>query len=461
MKPSSFLIASLLFVLVLGACNPQAARSGQPGREVTTPDILTEVETANEAPSAIPSPITTSPSMVTTTEVSKPELTSEGQYPGNGPRCGVLLPVHPENVEARETPFQFSIPEHVIPEGAIPALARLRDEPGTVGLAAFETGHEEEGVFLNADVPMPLASVVKIIDLVAYAEATENGRLDPAHWIPVETLEHYYLPGSDRGAHERALDELEERGLIGRDPPSIPLEEIPWMMIRHSSNAASDYLHLELGQEIIEQTALELGLSQQTAPCPWLGQFLIMNSHETPTNNNQPYVQSMIDDPDLYSIEVMRLTEAFTTDPSFRQAELERRWRSGLTTQRLFSNNLNAHGSAIEYATLMSSIMENKIGSDYVNIIIRRALEWPSEFEANQEHFGFVGYKNGSLPGVLTTVYYAQRLADGAQLVVTLFYRDLPGDTYRNWRQTLPHDELARWLLFDPEAIQLLRHLLS
>jgi hypothetical protein len=173
------------------------------------------------------------------------------------------------------------------------------------------------------------------------------------------------------------------------------------------------------------------------------------------------YVQSLIDDPELYSQDVMRLTELFTGDSDFREEERSRRWRSSMSTQNLFSNNLNPHGSPREYASLMSKILQNQLSSDYVNIIVRRALEWPTSFEANQEHFDIVGYKNGSLPGVLTSAYYARRRVDGANLVAVLFFHDLPLDIYRNWRQTLPHDELARWLLIDPQAIPFLRQLLG
>ena len=134
-----------------------------------------------------------------------------------------------------------------MPDAARPALQRILDAPGTVGLAAFQIGQESAGVYLNADNPMPLASVVKVINLIAYAEAAGSGLLDPAGWIPLSELERYYLPGSDLRAHNQALDDLEDLGLIAFDPPATPLEEIPAMMIRRSSNAASDFLHMTAG----------------------------------------------------------------------------------------------------------------------------------------------------------------------------------------------------------------------
>ena len=80
-------------------------------------------------------------------------------------------------------------------------------------------------------------------------------------------------------------------------------------------------------------------------------------------------------------------------------------------------------------------------------------------FPANQELFSTIGYKDGSLPGILTTVYYAQRIEDDAQIVVALFFHDLSQNNNRRWRQDLPHDELSRWILSDPNAIPTLREL--
>jgi D-alanyl-D-alanine carboxypeptidase len=299
-----------------------------------------------------------------------------------------------------------------------------------------------------------------VINLIAYAEAANAGLLDPAEWRPLSDLERYYLPGSDLRSHSQAVTDLEEAGLIAYDPLATPLEEIPGLMIRRSSNAASDYLHLLLGQETIERTILNLGLSRHTAPCPWVGQFLAMGNR-TRTSSDSQAIQAFIDDPASYGREVMRLTELFAGDEAFRAYESTPRWQHpNIQTQALFSEHLNAQGTAGDYARLMARIAQNELGAPYVNILVRRYLEWPMVFPANQELFFNVGYKNGTLPGVLTTVYYAQRLEDGAQVVVALFYRQLPVSQYQEWRRSLPHDELARWLLADPLAIPTLAQLL-
>jgi hypothetical protein len=211
---------------------------------------------------------------------------------------------------------------------------------------------------------------------------------------------------------------------------------------------------MSIGQEIIENTVLTLDLPTHTAPCPFVGQFLSVSNH-TRSGSDRQAVEGFIDDPEFYGQEVMRLTEYFMNDPEFRNAEGY--WRAPVSVQRYFSDNLNQQASARDYARLMSNIIQNNVGSDYVNILVRRAIEWPMIFAANQQLFSTIGYKNGSLPGVLTIAYYGQRLEDGAQTVVVLLFRDLPMQMYRQWRQSLAHDELARWFLADPNAIRTFR----
>jgi D-alanyl-D-alanine carboxypeptidase len=347
------------------------------------------------------------------------------------------------------------------PPAAWPALEQLFNAPESVGLAAFQVGREAEGAYLNAETPMPLASVVKLVTLVAYAEAAAAGELNPAELVPLSELERFYLPRFDLGAHRRAVEELRREGRVfGETDPAVSLDDVGWMMIRHSSNAASDYLHWRLGQARIEQTAIALGLATQSAPCPFLGQFLMMANHTRPAANDVAAVHAYAADPVAYAGEMGLLADAFSNDPEFRQAEI--RWREdtrrpSLEGQRAFSDRLNPQGSAGDYATLMAGLAQNSLGPE-ASYQARRLLEWPNQFAANQALFSNVGYKNGSLPGVLTTAYYAYRWdAPAAPVVVTLFYRDLPQQTYRAWRSSLAHDELARWLLADPAAMGLLR----
>lgn len=467
------LIIWLLVVvgLLAGCQQTPAASSVGIVPPVAVPEVFTAVPPPTVPPATatpLPATLTPIPSPTPVTPTAVPP-TPTPYYTGPlSPACGQLLPILPTHTTPQTTTLApdataLTAVQNRIPDTAVAAWQYILNHPDNVGLVAYRVGNEANGVYLNADVQMPLASVVKIIPLVAYVEAVSQGELDPTGNVPVDTLDAYYLPGYDLRSHNRALAELTDRGLISGDPPQARLADVPWMMIRHSSNAAADYLHLLLGQARMEQTAVSLGLTSQTAPCTWLGQFMAMSNH-TRSGSDDTVVRGYMDDGVGYGREASQLADAYIHDPAFREAE--RAWhqenrRPSVQTQRLFSHALNAHGSAQEYAALMARIAQNGLSNPESSFLARKYLEWPMVFADNQELFSNLGYKNGSLPGILTTAYYAYPKGEVTPIVVILFFRDLPQPTYRQWRDTLPHDEFARWLLYDPAAIAAVKSVLG
>lgn len=458
---------TLLCLLLLAATACERPSSATQLAAVPPVDTTTET-TAAATPTLAPTPAIPQ-STRTPSPTSSPAASPTPFYTGpQSAACGQVLPLLPPPGETAVTavspnPAALADLEARLPAAARPAWQQLRDAPETVGLVAYQVGDEANGVYFNADVAMPLASVVKILHLAAYAEAVASGELNPTSYVNTTDMARFYLPRYDLGAHAKALAELDADNLILANPARVRLEDVPWMMIRHSSNAATDYLHDLLGQARIENTAVSLGLTTQTAPCPFIGQFLAMANH-TRASNGRSEVDAYLADPANYGQEASLLADAFSRDSTFREAELA--WRNGrmrpsVQTQAYFSARLNAHASPRDYATLMARLAQNGLSNPESSFLARRYLEWPMQFADNQRYFSNVGYKNGSLPGILTTAYYAYRQGDAAPVVVILFYRDLPMPTYRQWRWQLPHDELARWLLIDPEAIPLVTAVLT
>lgn len=468
-KPTLALLITLLLGLLTACERPSTAETtlAQLPANAAPPAAGAAAATPTLANTVVPTPLLAE---TATAVPPTPTLTATPFLPAaNLPACGQRLPLLPQNSTPTVTnlvpdPAILASITLAMPQAARPAWEYLLENPGSVGLVAYRVGDETNGIYHNADTQMPLASVVKLIHLVAYVEAAAAGQLDPTSYVTVGTLDSYYLPGYDLGSHNRAVAELEAAGLVLANPDRVRLEDVPWMMIRHSTNASTDYLHTLLGQTVIEETAVSLNLTQQTAPCTFLGQFLAMSNQTRQGQSDRAAIQAYLDNPASYGTEVVQLAEAYTNDPAFR--EVEQMWhqderRPSGQDQRFFSHNLNAHGTPREYAALMARIAQNGLSNPESSFQARRYLEWPMIFPANQERFSNLGYKNGSLPGILNTAYYAYPIGDVTPTVVILFFRDLPGDTYRSWRSSLAHDELARWLLDNPDALRLLRAALA
>lgn len=454
----------LLGLLMLGGC--QRPSPAVQIIAVEKSGVSTSGESTPLPPATAASPLATATLEPIRPPTSQP--TSTTLSPGSASlSCGRILPIGtPQEVSAEPLESSATAVEalrEITPAEAWPAIEHILAHPEQVGLAVYQLGDEANGAFLNANRPAPIASVVKIIILVAYAEAVDSGELNPLAPVLLETLEQYYLPNFDLGAHPRALRELAENGRLLNNETAVSLEDVAWMMMRHSSNAAADYLHRLLGQSRIEETARWLGLTSQTAPCTFLGQFLAMSNH-TRRQTDFAAITAYIENPLHYGQEVEQLADAYIENAAFRQAERQYRQqtrRPSAESQRQFSQSLAAQATPRDYANLMARLAQNGLSSGESSFTARRILEWPMIFESNQEQYTNLGYKNGALPGILTTVYYAYRPNDDAPIVIALFFQDMPTSTYRQWRRTLADDELARWLLADPAAIPALRAVIN
>lgn len=459
LKRATFLLAIILSLVACRQAETVPLATLAPAVQATAaPVVVTRLPTATTQAAATESSFAVDPTPpVVPSLPSIPEST----------RCGTLLDPLPgvatSPIQLKTSDTTRASLREIAPPAAWPALERLLNAPDTVGLVAFQAGRQSEGVYLNADLAMPLASIAKLITLVAYTEAVAAGELNPQEQIPLAELDRYYLPNFDLGAHRRALNELRQNDrLISPDSePAVLLQDVAWMMIRHSSNAAADYLHLRLGQQRIEETAISLGLNDapasHSAPCTFLGQFLMMGNHSRPEASDRAALTAIADgSAAAYGDGVAQLADTYINDPAFRAAEQE--WRSAtrrpnMDAQRYFASRIAPQGTAGAYAALMSRLAQNGLSNADSSYQARLILEWPNQFDVNQDVFSNIGYKNGALAGVLNSAYYAYRWGDSAPVIVVLFFRDIPQQTYRSWRFDLPHDELARWLLADPAAI--------
>lgn len=107
-----------------------------------------------------------------------------------------------------------------------------------VGLVVLVDG--EERLAHQPDEHFPLASTIKVLMLVAYAEQVAAGSLDERATVPLEVVDRLYLAGTDGGAHEAARSEW-------GDENAVTLDQLAHAMIRYSSNAAADVMLRKVG----------------------------------------------------------------------------------------------------------------------------------------------------------------------------------------------------------------------
>ena len=279
-----------------------------------------------------------------------------------------------------------------------------------VSLVAYRLEDPESAIWVNPDVRRPLASTIKILVLAGYAEAVDEGRWSPLERVPLATVEVFFLPGTDGGAHGRAVEVYRERGWLDGSG-AVSLRDVVWAMMAVSDNAATDYLLHRLGRERAGALPARLGLGGSDAPLPISGVFLSWAEAA-----EEPLAEA-----------AWTLADRLHGDLEFRTAWKEKgiTREVGVREQARLSDMRSPRGTAREYAGLMERVQRGELISAAASATMRQFLEWPMENEAIRREFSAYGTKSGAMAGVLTEVSYAApRDATGG--VAALFLEELP-----------------------------------
>ena len=330
-------------------------------------------------------------------------------------------------------------------------LEYLTAHPDEFSLVAYWTDAPERGLYHHPEVPRPLASTMKVLVLVEYARQVEAGRLDPAERVPLDSIGAYYVPLTDGGAHRQALAWL-RAGRVREG--TVALDDVARVMIRHSSNAATDYLIGRLGRDAVLRSPVRAGAASSDAPLPLSGLFGGANARGTPVTPDAAFARA----------------DRYRSDPGYRRwnrvAQVLNPIRLSYVEQRRNSHALPA-GTAEDYAGLLARAYQGALVSDSVSAHVADVLDWPMEFGWSRDRFEAYGLKGGSVAGVLTRVAYARPRAEArgpaggtapeAGVVVALFVQGLPRHVFETWFYGQAFADFTTQMLTDPGFFERVR----
>ena len=279
-----------------------------------------------------------------------------------------------------------------------------------------------------------LASTAKVLILATYADRVASGTLDPDEQVRVGTVERWYWPGTDGGAHRRALEDLRRRNrTIGSgEAETLSLDDVAWSMIRWSDNAATDHVLGAIGgPSAVAEVADRLGMRHQDPLVHTFGMFVAWSK--------------------VGAIELQAESPADRSRRSLELAErtsVDRAGGTGLDSQRELAKTFPG-GTAREWADLLAELAEGAVLGPEATAVVRRHLQWPMTIPGNDARFTVFATKGGSLPGVLTEASTIQPVGRG-QTTAVLFFRDLPSDVERSLKRSYVHQELLVRLAEDP-----------
>jgi len=267
----------------------------------------------------------------------------------------------------------------------------------------------------NTGRVMPLASTVKIIVAIEYAEQAASGKINAEEPVSLDELEKFHIPNTDGGAHTAWLAFVAEKIENGK----IPLREVAKGMNRFSSNANTEFLMAHLDLENINAQFDQLEIKQHT-PIYYFVSSLFVSKHAFPgLSGNELELAMKSLSTDDYIDHTMHIHNKLQSDSAFRNQSLD----LNMALQRIWSDNLPA-STVEDYVGVMKKINSKKHFSAEVHDYLDEVLEYIMEQPANRQWLKHSGMKGGTTAFVLTKALYATDV-DGNTTEMAYFFNDL------------------------------------
>lgn len=245
---------------------------------------------------------------------------------------------------------------------------------------------------------MPLASTVKIIIAIEYAEQASAGKINPDELIEVTELDKFYVPNTDGGAHPNWLKKAGNK----IQDNQIPIREIAKGMIAFSSNANTEWLCEKLGLENINGRLDSLGVKNHTDIYYIVSALFIGKEKFSNLKNKELQTELSRMPIEEYRKATIDIHSKLKTDSVYKNevGDLE------INIQKVWSDNLPS-STVEEYVGIMQKINSRTYFSEATQRHLDEVMEFLLENPANRQWLEHSGMKGGSTAFVLTKALYA------------------------------------------------------
>lgn len=270
------------------------------------------------------------------------------------------------------------------------------------------------------DQKMPLASAVKTIIAIEFAQQVAAGKINPAERIPLADLDLYYLTNTDGNAHPSWKQWLTQRNLISNE--TVALLDVAKGMIQFSSNANTEYLLDKLGPDAVNANLKKLALPNHDPIYPIVSALFLYSA--SPADSAKAITAARGLSANAYVSRCQAIHNRLKQDKTgtFKQTFIF----PNMALQKVWSDRLPA-STVSEYASVMQKINSRTYFPPAVQTIIDSIMEWPFAVNpGNKDVYRHLGMKGGSTAFVLTNAFYAETMK-GNRVAAAVFFNNLSG----------------------------------
>jgi len=296
----------------------------------------------------------------------------------------------------------------------------MKENKGNKNVSVTIQYNRQSWVEQNTKEQLPLASTVKIIVAIAYAQQAAGGHINPQQRVRLGELEKFYIPKTDGGAHEAWLAQLNLN-----DKESVPLSEVANGMITYSSNANTEYLMHILGLQYINEVLTQLDLKDHEPLYPIVSALYIPTQLMDDNSRTKKETLTALKDMDMteYRERALAIHENWVEHPLTKEEKAKALKMLNMDIQKVWSDRL-IRASANDYISILEKMNSKNYFSEDVHKYLDPVMEQLMQNPKNQEWLSHAGQKGGATAFVLTLAAYAED-KEGKQTEIVFFANDL------------------------------------
>ncbi|WP_397540313.1 serine hydrolase [Rummeliibacillus pycnus] len=257
---------------------------------------------------------------------------------------------------------------------------------------------------INENQLLPLASTVKIILAIEYAQQAAEGKINPNKNVELTDLDKFYIPKTDGGSHKEWLAQLKKN----QDIVSVPLYEIVKGMIVYSSNANTEYLHEILGLQNINHAPKSLGISNHDPIYPTTSALYIPVQLMYEKNLSQQETLEVLKKMDMseYRKRAIDIHNKWLNQPLSEEEKKKLKTNLNMDFQKIWSDRL-PRSTTKDYVSIMDKLNSKTYFNENVYKYLDPVMEQLMKHPKNKEWLIHAGQKGGSTAFIITIGMYA------------------------------------------------------
>ncbi|WP_226793330.1 serine hydrolase [Bacillus sp. B1-b2] len=264
--------------------------------------------------------------------------------------------------------------------------------------------NDESYIEVNSNQMLPLASTVKIILALEFAQQAAEGIIDSKKEVNLKDLEKFYIPKTDGGSHEAWLSSLKEK----KEVVSVPLSEVANGMIAYSSNANTEYLMDVLGLPNINEVFKRLGVLHHEPVYPIVSALYIPTQLKNEMGISKQEVLEIMKKMDMSEY----CSRAISIHNSWINAPLTKKEKGDFIKilnrdfQKVWSDRL-PRSTTSDYISILHKLNKKIYFHENVYQHLEPIMEQLMKNRTNQEWLFHAGQKGGSTAFIFTNAMYA------------------------------------------------------